>query len=152
MEKGDKKQGQVVGVSLNTERGVSKNNVQKGYLKAGFGLVGDAHAGSIRPVSLLMSERIEELKKEKNLEIEPGDLAENITTKGIDLTNLGIGDRLQAGEAQLKVVQLGKDDNAPHDFSFHGLSVLVKEGVYCQVVESGRIEIGNKIEILGKTE
>ncbi|HAA89959.1 MAG TPA: MOSC domain-containing protein [Peptococcaceae bacterium] len=137
--------GRVVGVCIAGKRGISKTNVGKGYLKANYGLVGDAHAGTERQVSLLMAERIEELSKENNLEIRPGDLAENITVEGIDLKKVKVGDTLKIGEAELEVVQIGKDDDAPHDFSFHGLSVLVTEGVYCKVLKDGWVKIGDQV-------
>jgi MOSC domain-containing protein YiiM len=139
--------GRVVGVCIAEKRGTSKTNIGKGYLKANYGLVGDAHAGTERQVSLLMAERIEELSKENSLVIRPGDLAENITVEGIDLKKVKVGDTLKIGEAELEVMQIGKDDDAPHDFSFHGLSVLVTEGVYCRVIKDGWIKIGDQVRI-----
>ncbi len=66
-------------------------------LRADFGIVGDAHAGSgLRQVSLLAMESIEELRA-KGADISPGDFAENITVEGLDLSALAVGRRLRIG-------------------------------------------------------
>jgi len=71
--------GKVIGVNLSTRRGIKKINVGSGYLLAGYGLQGDAHAGTSRQVSIFMAERAEELAGALGLPFQPGDFAENIT-------------------------------------------------------------------------
>ncbi|MFC1708642.1 MOSC domain-containing protein, partial [Candidatus Omnitrophota bacterium] len=73
--------GSVAVVSVSEKKGVKKTNVESAELKVDFGIVGDAHAGSERQVSLLAEESIEKMKQ-KGLNVGAGDFAENITTKG----------------------------------------------------------------------
>lgn len=140
--------GRVVGVCVSPERGTSKKNIGKGYLKKGYGLIEDAHAGSSRQVSLLMAERAEEVAEERGLTINPGDLAENITVRGIDLGKVSVGTLLQLGEALVEVVEIGKTDSVPHTFSFHGISLLAAEGVFCNVKKSGRVKVGGPVRVI----
>ena len=140
-----KNSGQVVGVSISQSRTDPKKNVGEGVLKKGLGLVGDSHAGTEKEVSLLAIESIQKLCQETGLSAGPGCFAENITTEGIDLTSLPIGSRLKVGEATLMVIQIGKDLSQPHTYSYRGYSILPKEGIFCKVMESGEIKIGDAI-------
>ena len=142
------KSGKVVGVCLSQRRTDLKKNVGKGILIKGLGLAGDSHAGSEKEVSLLAIESIQRLCQETGISARPGCFAENITTEGIDLTSLPIGSKLQAGEAQLMVIQIGKDPSQPHTYSYQGYSILPREGIFCKVIESGEIKVGDSITVL----
>jgi MOSC domain-containing protein YiiM len=140
-----KKSGKVVGVCLSQRRTDPKKNVGKGVLKKGIGLVDDSHAGTDKEVSLLAIESTQKLCQETGISAGPGSFAENITTEGIHLTSLPIGTHLKVGEAELMVIQIGKDPSQPHTYSYHGHSILPKEGVFCKVIESGEVKIGDSI-------
>jgi MOSC domain-containing protein YiiM len=143
-----KKSGIVVGVCVSQRRTDPKKNVGKGFLQRGFGLVGDSHAGTEKEVSLLAIESVQELCQETGISAGPGCFAENITTEGIDLTSLSIGTHLQVGEANLMVIQIGKDPSQAHTYNYQGYSILPKEGVFCKVMESGEVEIGDFIGLI----
>jgi MOSC domain-containing protein YiiM len=125
-----------------------KKNVGKGFVQKGLGLVGDAHGGSEKEVSLLAIESIRKLSQETGISAEPGSFAENITTEGMDLTSMPIGSKLQVGEASLMVIQIGKDPSQAHTYNYQGYSILLKDGVFCRVVESGEVKIGDPIIII----
>lgn len=135
--------GTVVGVCISEKRGTGKINIGQGYLEKDYGLVGDAHAGSERAVSILTIESIEAAASKKGIVARPGDFAENITIKGIDLKGIGKGSRLVLGEAEVEVIQIGKKIDASHTFSFHGMALLVSEGCFCRVIRSGQVRIGD---------
>ena len=137
--------GKVVGVSMSQRRTDPKKNVGKGILIKGLGLAGDSHAGSEHEVSLLAIESIQKLSQETGISAGPGCFAENITTERMDLTSLPIGSKLQVGEAKLMVIQIGKDPSQSHTYNYQGYSILPKEGVFCKVIESGEIKIGDSI-------
>jgi MOSC domain-containing protein YiiM len=139
--------GKVVGVCTSQRRVDPKINVGKGLLRKGYGLVGDSHAGTEKEVSLLAVESIKKLCQETDLLAEPGSFAENITTEGVDLVSIPLGSILQIGEAKLMVIQIGKDPSQAHTYNYQGFSILPKEGVFCEVVESGEIKIGDSINI-----
>ena len=140
--------GKVVGVCTSQRRADPKINLGRGLLKKGHGLVGDSHAGTEKEVSLLAVESIQKLCQETGLSAGPGCFSENITTEGIDLTSLSIGSHLEVGEAKLIVIQIGKDPSQPHTYNYRGYSILPKEGVFCKVIESGEIKVGDFITVI----
>jgi len=140
--------GKVVGVCVSQKRTDPKENVGKSFLQKGLGLAGDSHAGSEKEVSLLAIESIQRLCQETGISAGPGCFAENITTEGMDLTSLPIGSKLQVGEAQLMVIQIGKDPSQPHTYSYQGYSILPKEGIFCKVVENGEVRVGDSIRMI----
>jgi MOSC domain-containing protein YiiM len=140
--------GKVVGVCVSQKRTNPKENVGKGFLQKGLGLVGDSHAGSEKEVSLLAIESIQRLCQETGISAGPGCFAENITTEEMNLTSMPIGSKLQVGEARLRVMQIGKDPSQPHTYNYQGYSILPKEGVFCKVVESGEAKAGDSIKMI----
>ena len=140
----------LVAVSISATKGVKKDNVPQAKVLVNFGLEGDAHAGDWhRQVSLLAVESIDKMRC-RGLELKPGDFAENITTRGIDIPNLPIGTKLRLGdEVVLEVTQIGK---ACH----HGCAikqavgdcVMPREGIFARVLKGGIIQPNDTIEIL----
>jgi MOSC domain-containing protein YiiM len=143
-----KKPGKVVGVCMSPRRTDLKENVGKGFLRKGLGLVGDAHAGTEKEISLLAIESIQKLCQETGISAGPGCFAENITTEGVDLTSLPKGFKLQIGHAKLEVIQIGKDPSKTHTYNYQGYSILPKEGIFCKVIESGEIKAGDMIRLI----
>jgi molybdopterin adenylyltransferase len=141
---------QIVAVSISATKGVKKDNVPQARILENFGLEGDAHAGDWhRQISLLAVESIDKMRR-RGLELKPGDFAENITTRGIDIPNLPIGTRLRLGnEVLLEVTQIGK---ACH----HGCAIkqavgdciMPREGIFTRVLKGGIIHPNDIIEIL----
>jgi MOSC domain-containing protein YiiM len=120
-----------------------------GVWKAGHGLVGDAHAGSERQVSLLASESIEQMRA-LGLELAPGDFAENLTTEGIAVHELPVGTRLRVGrDAVVEITQIGKEC---HDrcaiFEQAGTCVMPTHGVFARVLRGGAVSAGDAIEVI----
>ncbi|NWG03752.1 MAG: MOSC domain-containing protein [Syntrophaceae bacterium] len=142
------KHAKVVGVCMSQRRPDPKINVGRGFLKKGHGLVGDSHAGTEKEVSLLAKESIQKLCQETGISAESGSFAENITTQGIDLTSMPIGSRLKVGEAVLQVIQIGKDPSQAHTYHYQGYSILPKEGVFCKVIKSGEVKMGDSIKMI----
>ncbi len=91
-------QGKIVAVSISDRKGEKKHNIDQARLIPDHGLDQDAHAGDWhRQVSLLDMQSIARIR-EKGLDVDPGNFAENITTDGIRLWELPIGTRLQLGK------------------------------------------------------
>ena len=140
--------GNIAAVCLSKDRGTVKRNVGAGYLRKDYGLVGDAHAGSDKQVSLLALEDIKKICAEKKIEAGPGDFAENITTSGIELISLSIGTRLQLGEAIVKVTRIGKEKHLVHTYNYKGVSILPQRGVFASVEKSGHVAVGDRIAVI----
>jgi MOSC domain-containing protein YiiM len=123
--------------------------VPEADLQAGLGVVGDIHAdGGHRQVSLLAAEEIEKLI-EKGAPISPGEFAENITTQDLDLRASKVGGRLKiGGSAELVVTQLGKRCHGRCAiFARVGDCIMPREGVFARVTVSGRIKVGDPVEL-----
>jgi MOSC domain-containing protein YiiM len=107
------------------------------------GLEGCAHArsGSQRQVLLMDSETLE------LMELQPGIIRENITTRGINVNGLPIGQRLRVGDALLEVSL----PCTPCDLLEKIRPGLRRElrgrrGMLCRVVAGGVIRTGDAIE------
>jgi len=142
--------GRVVAVSVSLKKGVKKTNILQGSLIENYGLENDAHAGDWhRQLSLLAIESISKIR-EKGLDVNPGDFAENITTEGIRIWDLPVGTRLKLGEnAVVEVTQIGKEC---HDrcaiFKQVGDCVMPREGIFVKVLKGGAISPEDRIQIL----
>lgn len=141
--------GQVVAICSAGAKGEKKQPVSAALLRADHGLVGDAHAGTGRQVSLLAIESIEQIRL-LGLEVRPGDFAENITTQGLSLHTLPIGARLQLGEeVVLEITQIGKECRDPCAIFYQvGTCVMPTEGVFARVLQGGEVRAGDLIRVL----
>ena len=113
-----------------------------------LGLEGDAHAGAWhRQVSLLAKEHIDAFGASHDATYANGDFAENITTSGVDLDSVAIGDRLQIGDALLEVSQIGKECHGDGCAIFKkaGACVMPKQGLFARVLKTGEIKSGDMV-------
>ncbi|MDO8602923.1 MAG: MOSC domain-containing protein [Candidatus Omnitrophota bacterium] len=141
---------EIIAVSVSGKKGERKHNVESISLREDFGIAGDAHAGSgRRQVSFLAEESIKKMRL-KGLYVRPGDFAENITTRGVDLLKLKIGKRLKAGDGVIfEVSQIGKVCHARCDIYYQaGDCVMPREGVFARVLKGGTLKPGDTLEIL----
>jgi len=99
-------------------------------------------SGSSRQVLLLDGETLAEFG------IAPGRAKENITTRGIELAKLPLGQRLLVGEALLEVTRHCTPCHQMDEIR-QGLQEALRgrRGLLCRVVESGHIRRGDRIEI-----
>ncbi len=143
--------GKIIAVCTSKNKGERKKNVGEGKLIANHGLEGDGHAGDWhRQVSLLAIESIEKMRQ-KGLDVNPGDFAENLTTEGIVLVDLPVGTKVKIGaEAEGEVTQIGK---VCHDrcaiYYQAGDCVMPKEGIFIKVLNGGPVKVGDTIEVVG---
>ena len=141
--------GSILAVCVSGEKGVKKRHIQAAVFKESFGIIGDAHAGSPRQVSLLAEESIAQMR-EKGLNVLPGDFAENIVTQGLDLKGVHIGTKIKIGEdVILQVTQLGKDCLRPCAIYYKvGDCIMPREGVFAKVLEGGIVKVKDAIQII----
>jgi MOSC domain-containing protein YiiM len=136
-------------ISISPQKGEKKKNINEVDLIAGEGIDGDAHGRSHRPVSLLPHESFVKVEH-PDLVVNPGDFAENITTLGLDFTNVGIGTRLGLGSSvELEVIQIGKKcHNGCIIRQLVGDCIMPREGVFAKVLSGGKLREGDSIRIL----
>ena len=139
--------GRVEAVCISARKGERKRPAPVIRLVPGRGVEGDAHAGTERQVSLLATESLDKLRS-KGLKVGPGDLAENITTSGLELCALPVGTILTVGAGALEVTQIGKECHAPCAIAAQaGECVMPTEGVFARVVTGGEVRAGDSIEV-----
>lgn len=136
-------------ISVSAKMGEKKRNVRSAFLFAGAGIDGDAHGTSNRPLSLLPFESFVKVSHPR-LDIEPGDFAENITTLGLDFASIVVGSKLRLGDAvEIEIVQIGKEcHNGCIIRETVGDCIMPREGVFAKVLTGGRIQQGDRVELL----
>ncbi len=130
----------IVSLNISVKKGIPKTPVEKIVLKENWGIEGDAHAGEWhRQVSLLAMEDVKWMQKKLDT-IKPGDFAENITTRGIELASLPIGTRLTIDDAELEVTQIGKECHSGCAiFQKVGDCIMPRRGIFAKVLKGGEI-------------
>ena len=170
---GDQGGARVIAVHASDVHGFSKFAEPSVRLLAGLGVEGDAHAGrtvqhrsrvarnasapNLRQVHLLHAELFDELV-EAGFAVFPGDLGENITTRGIDLLALPAGTRLHLGANALIELTGLRNPCSQIDRFQNGLmaatlsrdadgALVRKAGVMAVVVSGGEVCAGDTIRI-----
>ncbi len=165
-----KGQGRVVAVSRSHRHRFSKEPVTAITLVEGVGVEGDAHAGAtvqhrsrkrwrpelanLRQVHLLHAELLDELA----FDLAPGDVGENVLTRGVDLLGLPTGARLHLGAAAVVEATGLRNPCIQLDRFADGLmeamlrrcpdGTLVRlAGVMGVVVAGGDVRAGDEVEV-----
>lgn len=165
--------GRVTAVSSNGEYSFTKPNRDSVRLLAGLGVEGDVHAGvtvkhrsrvaqdptqpNLRQVHLIHEELFAEVGGE-GFKVAPGELGENITTRGIDLLGLPVGTLLRIGDAAVLEVTGLRNPCLQIDNFQDGLlkqvvrrdeagNIVRKAGITSIVREGGVVRPGDTIEI-----
>jgi hypothetical protein len=164
---------QVVAVSRSGTHSLSKPSEVAIRLIAGIGVEGDAHAGptvkhrsrvrrdptqpNLRQVHLIHAELHDELRA-AGYDLVPGQMGENITTRGIDLLGLPRGARLRLGpEAVIEVTGL-RNPCSQLDGLQDGLmaatigrdtagNLVLKAGIMAIVLTGGLVRVADQIGV-----
>jgi len=119
--------------------------LEKAELVEDVGVRGCIHGrkGSKRQVLLMDAETL------SRLGLAPGVVKENITTQGIDFQKLSRAQRLRIGQSLLETIE-PCDPCERMDEIRMGLRQELRgqRGWLCRVIESGRVERGDRIEVL----
>jgi MOSC domain-containing protein YiiM len=160
----------VVAVHASAEHTFGKERRTAITLHEGLGVAGDAHYGvtvkhrsrvaadpsqpNLRQVHLIHAELFERLAG-AGFSVGPGELGENITTRGVDLLSLPVGARLGVGEAVITVTGLRNPCQQINGFQAGLLKEVVRTnelgaverlaGVMGIVSRSGEVRPGDRI-------
>jgi len=144
--------GKIHSLNISAKKGIPKTPVDEAKAIEDWGLENDIHAQpGIRQLSLLAIESInrqKECAKIKGVTLKPGDFAENITTSGIDLKKLKIGDRLKAGdEVILEISKIGKECHIGCAiYQKLGDCIMPREGIFAKIIKGGTLKKGDILE------
>jgi MOSC domain-containing protein YiiM len=166
--------GLVVSVSRSATHVFSKTGVPHVRLVEGLGVAGDAHMGAqvkhrsrvardptqpnLRQVHLIAAELHDELR-ERGIDVAPGDMGENITTRGVDLLGLPTGAVLQLGPTAVIAVTGLRNPCGQLNGLAPGLQCAVldrdadgtlvrKAGVMSVVLTGGEVRPGDAIRVV----
>jgi len=115
----------------------------KARLLADSGIEGCAHSrrGSKRQVLLVDRETLQAM------DLAPGIIRENITTEGLAVNSLDIGQRLRIGDALLEVsIVCTPCDQLEKLRPGLRREIRGRRGVLCRVLEGGIVRAGDRIE------
>ena len=163
--------GRVIAVSRDAGHNFTKPNVDSIELVEGLGVKGDAHLGTtvqhrvrvkedptrpnLRQVHLMHAELHDELRA-IGYALKPGEIGENITTRGIDLLSLPEGTRLHIGDRAIVEVTGLRNPCRQIDAHRQGLmaallgrdedgSVAIKSGIMGIVIAGGEVHAGDAV-------
>jgi MOSC domain-containing protein YiiM len=165
---------QVVAVHASPVHKFNKQSAGRIHLLAGLGVEGDAHCGvtvkhrsrvakdpsqpNLRQVHLMHAELFEELAAQ-GLEVAPGELGENITTRGLAVLDLPVGAEVRLGASAVVRITGLRNPCVQIDRFRKGLMAAVldrtpqgdlvrKAGVMGVVVRGGCVAPGDRIEVM----
>ena len=165
--------GDVIAVSRSAAHTFSKSSQESIRLLTGLGVEDDAHCGetvkhrsrvaqdpmqpNLRQVHLIHAELHDELR-EAGFTLAPGDMGENITTRGVELLGLPTGTRLHIGASAIVQVTGLRNPCAQLDTFQSGLTAATldrdaqgnlvrKAGVMGVVLAGGDIRPGDAIRV-----
>ena len=140
----------VLSVNVSEKKGVAKQEVREITLIKDLGIKGDAHAApGDRQISMLAKESHDRFQPMTNVCLKNGIFGENITTQGIDLLALNIGDKLEIDGCLLEVSKKGKECHAPCSIAKKvGKCIMPKECIFLRVLKGGKIKKGAKIKVI----
>jgi MOSC domain-containing protein YiiM len=161
----------VIAVSRRSGHAISKENRPSIRLLPGLGVEGDAHLGelvqhrsrvardpsqpNLRQVHLLHAELLDDLRR-SGFTLTPGQMGENITTRGIDLLALPRGTRLHLGSSAVVEVTGLRNPCTQLDEIQPGLTAATlereaggntirKAGIMSVVLVEGEVRAGDSI-------
>ena len=143
--------GHLISVNLGKIRGVPKHPIDEGILTPEWGLKGDAHGGDWdRQISLFPIETLALVPRNVRESFEENAYSENLTLEGIPPEKLRPGTILRIGEAQIKILEIGKPSFEPPE---SGRPYIVsREGRFGRILKEGRVKSGDWVEIVKEGE
>src|SRR5258708_2976976 len=132
--------------------GYLRRPLPEANLVEGYGIEGDRKGGNPnRNLNVMDDITIDELAAQ-GYPTGPGVLGENIILSGVDLRDLPEGTQLRLGDEA--VIALGKpripcDQLTPLDARMPE-TVAGRVGVMCRVVKTGRVKVGDTVEIIAE--
>ncbi|MGD9818940.1 MAG: MOSC domain-containing protein [Desulfomonilaceae bacterium] len=142
-----KKTGSIVAVCVSPKKGMIKTEVDSVSIVEGVGIVDDAHSGDWhRQVSLLAIEEIEKMNQ-KGYDVRPGSFAENICTRGFNLSEASIGKKIKIGaNVILEITQIGKECHTRCAvYNKIGDCIMPQQGVFTKVISGGVVRAGDSV-------
>ena len=140
----------VLAFNVSKEKGIPKEEMDMVTFLEDSGIEGDAHAApGLRQVSLLSGECADKMRAVMP-EVANGCFTENITTEGLSLSDLSIGDViLLDGQVLLQVTRVGKKCfGVCGNRDMERDCVMPREGIFARVLRGGTVSAGCPMTII----
>ncbi|HXK50329.1 MAG TPA: molybdopterin-binding protein [Clostridiales bacterium] len=140
-------------INISEKRGIAKHPVEKAEIIM-TGINGDSHAGDWhRQITILSDESVTKFEKETGRKSKSGEFATNILISETDINEVRLGDRFVLNNAVVEVTQIGKE---PHYYDSPvlketGWNIMFDEGMFCKVIKTGAISVGDSVEHIKKS-
>jgi MOSC domain-containing protein YiiM len=115
------------------------------------------HGGPDRAVYAYAAEDAEWWEQELGRKLCPGTFGENLTTRGVDVTNARVGERWRIGTVTLEVSapripcwKLAKKMDDPKFIK--RFAQAGRPGAYMRIIDEGELEAGDEIEIVERPD
>lgn len=155
-------QGTVVSIHIAATGAAPMKSVANVQVIAGRGLEGDRYyskqgtysnqPGSGRDVTLIEIEAIEGLKRDYQIQLDPGQARRNIVTRGIALNHL-VEQEFRIGDVVLRGTRLCEPCAHMEKLTIKGTlrGLIHRGGLRAEIVKGGTIRVGDVIESKGNT-
>jgi MOSC domain-containing protein YiiM len=153
-------QGTVVSIHIAPVGAAPMKSVTTAQVVAGRGLEGDRYygklgtysrqAGSGRDITLIEIEAIEGLKRDYEIQLDPGQSRRNIVTRGVALNHL-VEQEFRIGDVVLRGTRLCEPCAHMERLTVKGAlrGLIHRGGLRAEIVKGGTIEVGDVIESKG---
>lgn len=167
----------VIAVAADSKHNIVKPVKESIKLLKGWGIEGDAHAGktvqhrydkrknpnapNLRQVHLMHAELFDQVR-DLGLDVQPGQMGENITTRGVDLLHLPRGTQLKIGDAVIEVTGLRNPCKYLNQIAPGLMKACISQhedgttfpqsGVMGIILEDGEVRAGDEIHIITPEE
>jgi MOSC domain-containing protein YiiM len=149
-------QGTVIAIHVAPTGAAPMRSVTNAQVVVGKGLEGDRYysklgtysnqAGSGRDVTLIEIEAIESLKRDYEVQLDPGQSRRNIVTRGIALNHL-VEQEFRVGEVVLRGTRLCEPCAHMEKLTVKGAmrGLIHRGGLRAEIIKGGTIRIGDRI-------
>ena len=154
--------GTVEHIHIAPERAAPVHAVESIEVVKGLGIIGDrnelapgewddTHIGE--ELTLVEAEALENLARDHDIHLKPGETRRNVTTRGIALNDL-VGKRFRVGEVLAEGVELCEPCTDLQSMLGKPIirPLVHRAGLRALLVNSGTIRIGDQVEALGPAE
>jgi len=138
-------QGTITNLHIARVKGTASDPVQEANVLSGLGLEGDrsAYEGSVRQVLFIDKETLDEFG------LAPGQVKENITVAGLDLSQTKKGQVFSIGDEVTMEIVGGCDPCGKMDAIQPGLMDKIdgRRGMLATVINGGHIKVGDSVRV-----
>lgn len=135
-------------IGIFAQKKAPKELRQQVRLIPGGGIEGDFHANDgERAISMMGVETKRKMEREQLVGLCTSKFSTNLTTEGVELQSLSVGDIVQIGEAEIKITQVGKECFAQCQMTDRSKCPLKAECAFGVTITGGTARPGDAFQV-----